>query len=566
VTSALIVILALSGYWFLKLRRAGPDWSRAAHLQLTQQAGTEFYPNLAPDGKSFVYSSTQSGNLDIWVQRVGGKNPRCLTENTPSNDSQPVFSPDGEQIAFRSDRQPAGIYVMGATGENVKRLVEGGYHPAWSPDGAEIAYSTLGKDLPTTRNTVPSSIWIINVQTGAKRQITTLDAMQPSWSPDGKRLAFWYMPPALGRSDVATISVSGGEPVVVTSDALANWNPVWSPDGKFLYFASDRGGNMSFWRVSIDQTTGKVLSEPEAINTPSKYSRHLNFSRDGKRMIYVETDDRQNIMGALFDQQGEKFVDQPYWITTGDRRVVLPDLSPDGKRFVMRLARRNQEDLALVDRDGNNWQDLTNDKFFDRYPRWSPDGKKVVFNSDRLGIYDLWMIDADGTNLKQISINSKQTGFPIFSPDGKRLMFRIHPQAAVIDLSKGWNEQTPTFLPSYPEENGYFVGWDWSPDGTKVIGGIGGDATGIAYYSFETNTYTKVFEADSEPKWLADSRRILFVLRGKICILDIYTKKLHELYQRDRETISSVGISKDNTFIYFVARTAESDIWLLDLQ
>src|SRR6185436_14418103 len=155
------------------------------------------------------------------------------------------------------------------------------------------------------------------------------------------------------------------------------------------------------------------------------------------------------------------------------------DLSPDGKTFVMRLARRNQEDLALVDRDGNNWQDLTNDKFFDRYPRWSPDGRKIVFNSDRLGTYDLWMIDADGTNLKQISIDSKQTGFPIFSPDGKRMMFRIHPQAAIIDLSKGWKEQTPTFLPAYPEENGYFVGWDWSPDGTKVIGGIGGDGNGI---------------------------------------------------------------------------------------
>ena len=163
-------------------------------------------------------------------------------------------------------------------------------------------------------------------------------------------------------------------------------------------------------------------------------------------------------------------------------------------------------------------------------------------------------------------LNIREAYTPSFSPDGKRLLFRIHPQTAIIDLSKGWTEQTPTFLPPYPEENGYFVGWDWSPDGTKVIGGIGSDARGITYYSFETNTYTKVFDEDSEPKWLTDNRRILFVHHGKICLLDIYTKKLHELYHRDHETISSVGISKDNTFVYFVARTAESDIWLLDLQ
>ncbi len=70
-------------------------------------------------------------------------------------------------------------------------------------------------------------------------------------------IAFWFMPPSAGRSDIATISKAGGEIEVITKDASTNWNPVWSPDGKFLYFASDRGGNMSFWRVAIDQETGK---------------------------------------------------------------------------------------------------------------------------------------------------------------------------------------------------------------------------------------------------------------------------------------------------------------------
>ena len=47
--------------------------------KVDRAGGTEFYPSLAPDGRTFVYSSDQSGNLDIYMQRVGGKNPTNLT-------------------------------------------------------------------------------------------------------------------------------------------------------------------------------------------------------------------------------------------------------------------------------------------------------------------------------------------------------------------------------------------------------------------------------------------------------------------------------------------------------
>jgi TolB protein len=560
-----LVAAVLAGWSFIKSKAATPDWSRAANLQLTNQAGTEFFPSLSPDGKSFVFAAMTNGNFDLFVQRVGGKVATLLTPNSPANDTEPTFSPDGERIAFHSERQPRGIYVMGATGENVRRVVEGGYHPTWSPDGKEIAYSSEGYDLPATRNTNPSKITIVNVETGAKRLLTEADAMQPSWSPGGHRIAFWFMPPALGRSDVATISIDGGEPVVVTTDASTNWNPVWSPDGKFLYFASDRGGNMNFWRVEIDEKTGKVLSEPEAVITPSRYSRHLNFSRDGKRMIYVQTDEQSNILGVHFDPKSERLVGDPFWITSGDRRVVLPDLSPDGKRFILRLPRRNQDDLAVYDLDSKTWQDLTNDKFFDRYPRWSPDGKKIVFNSDRGGNYELWMIDADGTNLQQISFNSTLAGFPLFSPDGNKLLFRLYPRTAIIDLSKRWRDQTPTLLPKVDEAGATFVPWDWSQDGKKVAGTISNPVS-IGYYSFETNKYERVAEVNTIPRWLADGRRMIFVSEGKLFVIDTVTKNMRELYSRDREEIRSVGTSRDNTLLYFTARLAESDIWLLDLE
>jgi len=63
------------------------------------------------------------------LQRVGGKNPINLTKDSAVDDTQPAFSPDGERIAFRSDRDGGGIFVMGATGESVKRLTGFGYTP-----------------------------------------------------------------------------------------------------------------------------------------------------------------------------------------------------------------------------------------------------------------------------------------------------------------------------------------------------------------------------------------------------------------------------------------------------
>ncbi|HEX7317123.1 MAG TPA: LpqB family beta-propeller domain-containing protein [Pyrinomonadaceae bacterium] len=569
VASLLLVVAAVFVGWrLLKSREEGPDWSRASHLRLTDQAGTEFHPSLAPDGRTFVYSSDQSGNFDILLQRVGGMNPTNLTKDSAADDKQPAFSPDGERIAFRSGREPAGIYVMGATGENVRLVSEGGFHPSWSPDGKEIVYSAAGRDEPDVRNTTPSKLWVVNVESGAKRLLSDLDAMQPAWSPHGARVAFWFMPPAVGRSDVATVPSGGGEPVVVTRDALTNWNPVWSPDGKFLYFASDKRGSMSFWRVRIEEETGRVLSEPEAVVTPSTYSRHLGFSRDGRRMVYVQTNNRANIQAADFDARTEKLTGEPRWVTRGDRFIVRPELSPDGRRFVMRLPRRTQDDIVLVNRDGTAWRDLTDDKFFDRYPRWSPDGKRIAFVSDRGGSYEIWTIDAEGTNLRQLTFNSSpNASFPVWSHDGARLLFRKETFSYIIDLGKSWEAQTPEQVPQPPTPGDYFGVWDWSPDGTKLAGTFAGtNGPGFGYYSFETRRFEKVTDFYALPYWLPDSRRIVFAYDGKAHVIDTVTKKMREIFALPLEKIRSVGVSRDGLLLYYTLLSTESDVWLLNLE
>ena len=113
-----------------------------AFTQLTTEPGLDEFPSLSPDGKWIVYDGNQAGNADIYLQSVGGHNAINLTKDSPEDDTQPAFSPDGESIAFRSEREGGGIFVMGRTGESVRRLTDGGYNPAWSPDATKIVYAT----------------------------------------------------------------------------------------------------------------------------------------------------------------------------------------------------------------------------------------------------------------------------------------------------------------------------------------------------------------------------------------------------------------------------------------
>ena len=568
----LVTGLAFAGYYFLTSGKdpSAIDWAKARNSRLTDLVGTEYFPSISPDGKAFAYAASENGNLEIFSQRIGGKNRVNLTAGCLSDDTQPAFSPDGEYIAFRSERSPKGIYVMGASGENPRLLSDVGFHPSWSPDGKEIAVSTFGRDQPTVRPSANTGkLLVVDVKTGAKRDLLKLDASFPSWSPNGHRIAYWFYTGTFGRRDIATIPAGGGEPVVVAKGfAVSNWNPVWSPDGRYLYFVSSRAGNMNFWRVRIDELTGEPFDDPEAVTTPAQYSRHLTFSRDGKRMLYVETNNRSNIQGVEFDAVNGKATGQPYWITQGDREVSRAELSSDGTEFVMRLIRPTQDDIVTVTRDGREWRDITNDEPFDRYVRWSPDGRRLAFGSDRNGGGQVWISNADGTNLRQITAKNDvdaATGFPVWSPTGDRLAVYYNGVTSLLDPELSEDEQDAPKLPVDCVHR--LVTWDWSPDGQKLAGVIAvGDKRHIGYFSFETNQYHIVVEnTDEVPSWLPDSRRFIYSDGPKIFLADIVTRETKEMFSNPEVDVRSPFISRDGKLLYYTAGNSESDIWLLDL-
>ena len=569
------VIMASAGVLYLFSRRSVLPKQAAllntTFTQLTDQAGSEYFPSLSPDGKSFVYAAYASGNWDIYFQRVGGKNPINLTKDSPADDTQPASSPDGEHIAFRSEREGGGIFVMGATGESVKRLTDSGYNPTWSPEGKEIAFADEGVVKPSSRIN-SSKISAVDVSTGQRRIITKIDAVQPNWSPHGNRIAYQGRRNGAQR-DIWTIPAGGGEPVEVTNDAAMDWNPVWSPDGTYLYFVSDRAGSMNLWRVPIQEETGKVLGSPEAITTPSPYISHLSFSRDGRRMVYANVVTSGNLQRVGFDPLREIVVGQPVWITQGSRVAFVPHLSADGEWLAFDTQTDKQEDIFVVRRDGTGMRQLTDDAYKDRAPRWSPDGKRIVFFSDRTGKWEIWMINADGSGLQQITHATGTVLNPIWSPDGTRLAYRnVGTSPSIIEVGKSWQDQTPQTLPPMSDPGDTLWAWSWSPDGRKLAGNLShavGPLSGITIYSLDSKEYEKLADFGSFPVWLSDSRRLLFQDRDrrKLYLIDTQSKKIHEVLSvAPHEFGNGVSLPRDDRQIYFSLLTTDADIWLMTFQ
>jgi eukaryotic-like serine/threonine-protein kinase len=537
--------------------------------RLTDQEGSESFPSLSPDGTYLLYMKSANGNADIYLQRVGGGNPVNLTLDSPADDTQPAFSPDGQQIAFRSEREGGGLFIMGATGESVRRLTDFGFNPAWSPDGREIAFATEGVSGPLVRK-LDSQLWVVDVETGKARLLGKDDAVQPSWSSHGKRIAYWGVPGDSARRILWTIPAAGGEPVQLTRDEHVNWNPVWSPDGRYLYFISDRSGSMNLWRVMVDEASGRTLDEPEPLTPSSLSLRLLSLSRDGRRIAYATVEGRANLERRQLDPVTFEVTGEASPVTQGSRAVRTAAVSPDGALIAFG-ATLPQEDLFVVRPDGSGLRQLTSDLAKDREPHWWNDGSRILFYSDRGGSYGAWTIRPDGSGLQPVPHGGREPLYnPIGSPDGRWLVASLGFQgAAMIDLAQPLGRRI-RWLPRPESGREVFSPNSWSADGRRLVGTFEqtdrSDVPGVVVFSFDSGKYERITDAGSGPVWLHDNRTLLYRQEGKIFARALGAKASRLLLAPSpNSTFKFMAIGPDDRTLYTVRETDEGDVWMLTL-
>lgn len=158
-------------------------------------------------------------------------------------ETQPTWSPDGNQIAYisafsRDKIIGRTIYIQDILTMTVRRLLTepiSEYSPAWSPDGRFIAYGT-------SRFDGSPELMLADVQTGATRRLTNNQHSDnhPAWSPDGRFIAFTSDPTSRGNLDIDVLDLQTGDirPIVATTDR--EYNPAWSPDGRYILYIADR--------------------------------------------------------------------------------------------------------------------------------------------------------------------------------------------------------------------------------------------------------------------------------------------------------------------------------------
>ena len=213
----------------------------------------------ASDVKHIAFTSRRTGNSDIYIMDLEGKNIRNLTDH-PAWDFAPTFSPNGRQMAYVSDRD---IYLMNSTGKERHRLTEG-RSPDWSPDGKSIVFVSQshiyktdinGEEVqqltnegsngspswsPDGQSIAFSSrrdgdifLWIYVMTADGRRQRKLAQGHSPTWSPDGKKIAYIL---DIAGSGVYVMSAEGQNSRRVTPEKTWSENPAWSPDGQWIAY------------------------------------------------------------------------------------------------------------------------------------------------------------------------------------------------------------------------------------------------------------------------------------------------------------------------------------------
>ena len=422
-----MLILAVAGISFWVYKFMAQSLLRPSALQprvipFTSLPGRESQPAFSPDGNqiAFAWRNEKDGNSDIYVKLANAETRLQLTAN-PADEVSPAWSPDGRSIAFlRRSPEGHGVYAVSVLGGAERKIgsvfaeVSWPSFLHWSPDGNSLLVED--KDAPQE----PFGIFLLSVETGQKQRVTSPPSgvygdFNATYSPDGKTIAFSRIT-GFQVADLYLVPTAGGEVRRLTQLNRDINGFAWTSDGSEIVFSSSTSHeNGVLMKVSVPHGT------PERLGGSGHGVSDPTISRQGNRLAYTQ------------------FLE--------DTNIWRLDLSGSAKDP------GNAPTLFI----SSTWLDVE--------ARYSPDGKKIAFTSKRSGNFQIWVCDSDGSKPQQLTDLASANGDPNWSPDSRYLSFdtRIRGNADIFVISAEGGQ--PRALTTEPSDD---VTSSWSGDGRWV--------------------------------------------------------------------------------------------------
>lgn len=398
------------------------------------------HSSISPDGKTIAFSYKG----DIYTVPSAGGTARALTIHHDW-DGHPVWSRDGKQIAFASDRNGnMDVFVMPSVGGKAKRLT---YHSAgdipqdFSPDGREVLFTSARMDsqsstvFPTTRLTETYSI---PTDGGTPRMVSTVPASELQFSVDGTKVLYRdekayenqfrkHDVSAFAR-DIWLHDLRSGEHTQLTDFTGADHNPVWKDKDTFYYTSEDGTGAFNVWQADLDGDNKKQLTSfkehpVRSLSVSDKgmlaFVHHGSlYTLNGRKPKYVE-------VKIANDSQEDEMLP-----TSLGGKITEFAVSPDGKEVAF-VARG---EVFVASTEFKTTRAVTNTPEQERSVSFHKDGRTLLYAAERdgrWGLYETSIANEEepyffaATTLDEQAIHVAQSDSfqPVYSPDGKKIAF-----------------------------------------------------------------------------------------------------------------------------------------------
>jgi tricorn protease len=430
-------------------------------------AGVPYFtqPALCPTRPEIAFVS----GGDIWVVAAKGGEAHLLVSH-PADESRPLYSPDGNKLAFLSTRTGGGdIYVLSLSNGDLRRLTfDDGMEQldAWSRDGKWIYFSSGAHDVGGKND-----IYRVSADGGTPLPVSAdrfTNEFQGAPAPDGSTIAFaargngdqqwWRHGHAhLDESEIWTRKDNGSYERLVDETGRNVW-PMWMPDGKQLYFMSDRSGAQNIWSLPMN-------SKPKQI-TKFNDGRVLwpSIGYDGKAIVF----ERDFKIWQLDTKNGEAYA-LPITLVGSSAIPTVSHLtlntfsdfalSPDGKKIAVVA---HGEVFAASAKDGGQAVRVTSTPGPESDVEWSPDSTRIAYLSQRDAITHLFVYDFLKHAETQLTHDPVSDRSPEFSPDGKSIAFvRGRKELRVVNIE---SKQERLAASGFIGGNFGPSAFTWSPD------------------------------------------------------------------------------------------------------